>query len=48
MAGDSQILMDHNMEIGVTPAQVKTDNQSWSNTPPPITGISPQQEECER
>lgn len=22
MAGDSRVLMDHNMEIGVTPAQV--------------------------
>lgn len=28
MAGDSRVLMDHNMEIGVTPAQVnQTDMQ---------------------
>lgn len=28
MAGDSRVLMDHNMEIGVTPAQVnQTDKQ---------------------
>lgn len=24
MAGDSRVLMDHNMEIGVTPAQVNS------------------------
>lgn len=32
MAGDSRVLMDHNMEIGVTPAQVnQTDKQITSH-----------------
>lgn len=30
MAGDSRVLMDHNMEIGVTPAQVQyTPSYTW-------------------
>lgn len=28
MAGDSRVLMDHNMEIGVTPAQVNQNKQA--------------------
>lgn len=28
MAGDSRVLMDHNMEIGVTPAQVNQNEQA--------------------
>lgn len=31
MAGDSRVLMDHNMEIGVTPAQVHSHASSKTN-----------------
>lgn len=31
MAGDSRVLMDHNMEIGVTPAQVNQPDKQISH-----------------
>lgn len=32
MAGDSRVLMDHNMEIGVTPAQVSCETVNRTKT----------------
>lgn len=45
MAGDSRVLMDHNMEIGVTPAQVKYLVKHCIIYDILITTVSPQQEE---